>query len=428
MSIVKDLPELVNANIISQETAMQIGAYYEKIEGQNAQNKLYIVTGILGAILTGLGIILIIAHNWDQFSRFAKTVFAFLPLVIGQLLCIYTLLKKQSNIAWRESASAFLFFSVGASISLVSQIYNIPGGTGTFMLSWMLLCLPVIYIMGSSITSLMYIAGITYYASITNYGTYNAEPNYYYWPLLFLVLPHYVVLLKNKPQSNFTIFHNWIIPLCVTLSLGTIARDNSNLMFVAYISLFGLFYLIGNTSLFKKQKAGNQGYLTIGTIGTICLLLALSFEWFWSDHRSEKYVFTKLIIAPEFIAGICLTAAALALFFWQIKSRPWSDIKPIEPVFIFFILIFIIGMVSSVAVVLINLLILAIGLLIIRNGARIDHLGVLNFGLIIIAILVLCRFFDTDLSFVLRGLLFIGVGIGFFAVNLRMIKKRKVNA
>ena len=33
-----------------------------------------------------------------------------------------------------------------------------------------------------------------------------------------------------------------------------------------------------------------------------------------------------------------------------------------------------------------------------------------NYGLIIITALVICRFFDTDLSFVLRGLLFISVG------------------
>jgi hypothetical protein len=42
-------------------------------------------------------------------------------------------------------------------------------------------------------------------------------------------------------------------------------------------------------------------------------------------------------------------------------------------------------------------------------------------------VLAVCRFFDTDLSFIIRGLLFVTVGIGFFATNYWMIKKRKAN-
>jgi len=33
--------------------------------------------------------------------------------------------------------------------------------------------------------------------------------------------------------------------------------------------------------------------------------------------------------------------------------------------------------------------------------------------------------FDTNLSFVTRGLLFVAAGLGFFVLNYRMLKKRK---
>jgi hypothetical protein len=39
--------------------------------------------------------------------------------------------------------------------------------------------------------------------------------------------------------------------------------------------------------------------------------------------------------------------------------------------------------------------------------------------------LVVCKFFDEDLSFITRGILFISVGIGFFVANYLVIKKRK---
>ena len=47
---------------------------------------------------------------------------------------------------------------------------------------------------------------------------------------------------------------------------------------------------------------------------------------------------------------------------------------------------------------------------------------------IILTALIVCRFFDTDFSFVVRGLLFIAVGAGFFVANIYMIRKRKPNA
>lgn len=81
-----------------------------------------------------------------------------------------------------------------------------------------------------------------------------------------------------------------------------------------------------------------------------------------------------------------------------------------------------------VSQLLINLLILTLAVHTIRDGAQRNHLGILNYGLLIITALILCRFFDTDFSFVVRGLLFISVGVGFFATNYYMIQKRKKQA
>ena len=426
MIIHKDISDLIKADIITQETADKILDYY-KNKGNSSTNRLFIVFGILGAILVGLGIILIIAHNWDELSRGIKTFFAFLPLLAGQVLCGYTLFKKQDSITWRESSSAFLFFAVGASMALVSQIYNIPGGTGTFLLTWMLLCLPLVYLINSSITSLFYIGGITYYATHLGYWSYPSTNPYLYWLLLLGVLPHYYNLYKNKPESNFMIFHNWLIPLSVIISLGTVAKNTEELMFIAYISMLGLFYLIGNLDFFTRQKSKNNGFKILGSLGTISLLLALSFDWFWEELRSKEFLFSEIISAPEFYASVITSLLAGALLYLQQKSKALFDIEPLTPVFILFIAVFIFGLFSPIAVVLINIIVFAIGIFTIKDGAKQDNLGILNFGLLVITALVISRYFDKDLSFVIRGLLFLGVGIGFFAANYWLLKKRKTN-
>src|SRR5438105_836562 len=124
--LAKELEELSKEGIINDETADAIRAYY-KSKGGNSHNRLFTVFSILGAILVGLGLILIIAHNWDELSKPTKVFFSFLPLLTGQLFCWFSLTKKSESQGWKEGSTAFLFFAVGACISLISQVYNIHG-------------------------------------------------------------------------------------------------------------------------------------------------------------------------------------------------------------------------------------------------------------------------------------------------------------
>lgn len=426
MNILKDIPELIDAEIISQDTAQKIRAYYEQ-RRLKSPTRLIILFGILGSILIGLGIILIIAHNWDELTRPFKTFFGFFPLVAGQIICGYTILKKYDNGAWRESAAAFLFFAVGACISLVSQIYNVPGDLSTFLMTWMLLCLPIMYIMNSSVASLLYLIGITYYGIESSYFSYDYSETYTYWLFLFSALPFYYLLFRNKRANIHLVFHNWVICLSVIIMLGSFASKTEELIFIGYVSLFGLFYMIGHTPAFNSEKLRNNPYLLFGALGTIITLLILSFDSFWNILRNEDYESAKVIRSPEFISSLAITLMALAVFYWKWRKQINRPLKPIDFVFMLFIITFIIGLSSLISVFLINLFVFAIGVLTIRSGAKLDHLGILNFGLLIITALFVCRFFDSDLSFVTRGILFLSVGIGFFLSNTWVLKKRREN-
>lgn len=426
MKILKDLPELIQAEVITQDTADRIQAFYEKKSGQST-NKLFIIFGVLGAILVGLGIILIIAHNWDELSRTVKTSFAFVPPIVGQVLCAWVLMKKSDSIAWRESSASFLFFSVGACLALISQIYNIPGKISSYLLTWMLLCLPLIYVMQSSIASLLYLIGITAYTVEANYWSSSSSESHWYWLLLIMALPHYYRILKEKPSRNFSVFHHWIIPLSLIITLGTVAKETEELMFIAYFNLFGLLYLIGESTLLNQQKLKSNGYKVLGSLGTVILLLILSFDGFWVNLGSKNFDFKQVIVAPEFFASISSFLLAFGLLYLNLRDKVLTETKPLAFTFIFFMITFVIGLFSSFVVILMNIYIFAIGIMVIREGAKQDHLGILNYGLLIIAALVICRFFDTDLSFVFRGILFVLIGIGCFITNLWMLKKRKTD-
>lgn len=420
--MLKEISELLEAGVINKDTADKIEQYY-LAKGDTSTNRLIIVFAILGATLIGLGIISLIAHNWDELSRITKTVIAFIPLLLGQVFCGFTILKKFVSESWRESTTAFLIFSIGASIALISQIYNIPGDLSAFMLTWLLLSLPLIFIMKSSIASILYLIGITYYVCITNYG-YPPSTSYLYWLLLILALPHYYLLYKHRPQSNFMYFHNWLIPLSIVIAFGIFNHSEFEIIILAYLSLLGIYYMIGQSNFFTNQKIRINGYKVIGTLGSIGILLALSFDWYWEELLKQEYQFMTLLKTPEvLIATTTSLLALISLYFYQ-KNTNIKDFNLLAPLFLSFIVIFLMSTIYPIGTIMINIYLFALGVLTIREGANKNQLGKVNFGLLIITALITCRFFDINLSFIIRGILFIAVGIGFFMANYWMLNKR----
>ncbi|HHB79697.1 MAG TPA: DUF2157 domain-containing protein [Saprospiraceae bacterium] len=420
MSLHKDLPELVESGVITPEIAERIRAFYAS-KGGTPKNRMTIVFGIFGAILVGLGVILIIAHNWDELTKSSKTILAFVPLIISQCLAGYTILKKKDSISWRESTGVLLFFGIGASISLVSQVYHISGDLSGYLLTWMALSLPVIYLLRSSATSLLYLVGITAYV-ISSYGGMGHEELNYYLLMLF-ILPYYYWLFRQSPNSYFLYFHHWFISISLTITLASLMNVAAPLTMVGYMSLFGLFYQVGQMDFWSKEKLWRNAYRVIGSLGTIVLLLGLSFEDFWAALR--KWSYQDVMGTAEFWVAAVLTVVTTALLVLNLKKKSILEMKPATLVYLLFPLLYLMGLWSGGAVVIVNILLFVIGLLTIREGGRMNNLGVLNYGVLIIAALVTCRFFDSDLSFVARGLLFVAVGIGFFAVNYWMLQKRK---
>ena len=428
MGLSKDIDELKDAGVISEETAEGIRAYYHQKEGFST-NRLFMVFGVLGAVLVGSGIILIIAHNWDELSRTIKTVFAFLPLIAGQALCVYARYKRKDSRVWRESSATFLCFAVAACISLISQIYHIPGELGGFLLVWMLLSIPLIYLMDASVVSLLCLVGITWYACETSYWHYPKETSYPYWAMMGFVLPHYIGLFKTRPSGNATYIHHWFVPLSFVIALGTLVEAHGIFMYLAYMCLFGLLYLIGKADPLEVQVTARNGFKVTGVVGMIILLLTSSFDSFWETTMKAEWSAGTLLLAPEVWAGFVLFAVAIYLLIKSMKQRaPNTPPDHMAWVFAVFTMLFIVGLFTKFPVFLVNVLLFALGIQKIREGNRRDHLGVMNFGLLIIIALITCRFLDTDLTFIARGLLFIVVGSGCFLANYYMLKRRRTHA
>ncbi|MEZ4987382.1 MAG: DUF2157 domain-containing protein [Saprospiraceae bacterium] len=417
-----DLDELITAGILTEDTAQQIRQYYHR-QAPDGGSRMLLIFGVLGALLVGLGVVLIVAHNWDTLPQWAKTLLAFTPVLLGQAAGAYALFSKKESVAWKEASATFLVFAIGACISLISQIYHLPGSMAGFLLVWCLLTLPILYIFPSTMTSLLYWIGITAYGVEQGYGFRETDPNYY--PLLLgAALPFYYKMTQEKPLANATRFHHWLAPLSATILLGTLANTHGELMTIAYVALFGAWYWVGKTTLIPANQTFN-GYVVIGTLGLVSLLTALTFRDFWVNLFFEKITVADLFTTRE--GWVILTIYLITAMGLYVTGlfRDWRSVLPtLASLAIFFVLL--IGLHQIVfAVVLANLLLLGLGISNVWKGIQQDHLGILNIGLLTITALIIARFFDTDLSFVFRGVLFVMVGIGFFAANYLTIQKEK---
>ena len=426
MSLLKDLSELVKANVITSDIAQQISDYY-KNKQVKSPNRQLLILGIIGALLIGIGVMFIIANQWDDLSKTTQTMIAFLLLIIPQLLGAFVIIWKEDKVVWKECTALLLFFAVGSSISLISQIYQINGEMSSYLLTWMMLTILLIYVFDSSAVSIACLIGIMSYGLTHRFDSPGEPGELIFWLLMALPLPHYLKLFRKSPDHPLLILHHWVIPFVLTLSLFTAFHTEKTLIPLAYVAMFGFFYLTGNLSYFRHKPMIYNGFRIFGLAGTIVTLLIMSFQPTWKALYSSHYSLGNLITTPDFLASVILFMLASTALYLQKKGKIMKDAKLLEITFLVFLVIFILGKYTQIAYVFVNLLILALAVLTIIDGSKRMKMSVLNSGLIIIALLAVCRSFDSDIRFVVKGGMFVLVGIGFFVANWLMLKKKKEN-
>jgi len=423
MKLFQALPELIDAGIISEETAQRIRDHYAG-DSSKSGSRLILIFGILGALLVGLGIILIIGHNWDHLSRLTQTIIAFVPMVVGQAIGIYTLTKRSGDSSWREGSATFLALAIGATMAMISQIYQAQGQLDGFLFVWILLVLPIPYLFRSSFACFLYFIGILYFVGTTTSHSASFE-GWLYWPLFLGGLPYYIKMFLRDKGSNALSVMSWILPFTFAIALAFIGQMKEWSIPLIFVNLFACYYLIGNFHAVHSTTLRSNGFKIIGWLGTAGFLIFLSFDEYWQKILDIDLVQRLVPNSFEFRYLIVFFLAALLMLMAQLRRFPWKEIGPMSGLFMVFNLIFFLGIITDFSQLLTNILILALSIVTIREGAKKDHLGILNSGLLLIGALVIARFFDTDIGFVTKGLLFVAVGIGFFVANSWIIKKRR---
>ena len=432
--LLAELPELVASGVLSAEAAESLKHHYAVELPEEPRRTGFILSAILGSLLVGAGIILLVAHNWDFLSRPIRCGIAFTPLVLSQALAIFVLLRRNESAPWRESAAILNVTAIGTAIALVAQTYQIQGDFARFILVWMLLAIPVVYLLRTSAGLAAYFIGTMVWVLSSKIGHFfGLRPNdLWVWPLIFLGLPAFIELLRRNRNGYGTLLATTSLALAAAFALGqTDELGAQSFWRCAFAALWSVVYLTGAGYFKDWRPIRAHPFVPIGWIAILSLTIFLSFKDSWRTNQWQTAVDSVPRHYPDALAvGIQIAWVLGALLmgaytFWkEFRSRVNLAPAGLAPV-----VLVAWGIAKQtrnplLPSLLINLFGLALGLYTLIRGVRAGRIYEANLGMLVIAALALARFFDSDFEFVVRGIAFIAIGLGFLVTNLVVFKRR----
>ena len=126
-------------SLISAEQKQKILDFEEA----NKKPALLIGLSLLGVFVILLGVISIIAANWEYLSASVKLTADFV-LFAGIIFAAYKMYEKGKNKIC-ETLLFAVYMMTGATIGLVAQVYQLSGSFSAACLSWSLLTLPLVF-------------------------------------------------------------------------------------------------------------------------------------------------------------------------------------------------------------------------------------------------------------------------------------------
>ncbi|HMV41513.1 MAG TPA: DUF2157 domain-containing protein [Leptospiraceae bacterium] len=303
MNLIKKLNLWKDAGLISDIQYASIIKYEEEHKPKN-RTAYTIIT--LGALVICLGIISLIASNWEYINDGVKLVIDFLILG-GISYSIY--IQRENNKKWLlEVLIISYFIMILASIGLISQVYNTGGKLYQAFLFWCLITLPLVFQSSGRATTHIWL--IAFLFSSTSFlfdriSLFNKDEVAVVW--LFSFLPTSLLFisfpLKQSKVDTLTVFGKTCLFWSILGFLsGTIVfsflkdiskiKNDSGLLAIQGLLMISLLFSILSVYLSLGQNKKIAAFLGIGSI---LYLFMLSSHLFYFHSEFLDTIFFILI-------------------------------------------------------------------------------------------------------------------------------------
>lgn len=417
--IMDEVDDLVASGVLTAESGAALRRHYGQRLARQETGGRVVLLSVLGAALIGAGVILLIAHNWEDLGRPVRTFLSLLPLLISGAISLFTLLRRAGSTAWRESAGVAQSAGVAASIALVSQTYHISGELSDFLFTWLILILPLPYLLRAVMPALVYLAGIAVWAGATFSLSFGNQGAPAYWLFLAAILPFYGLAVRADRLGRSTAWLSAFLGVSMTFGLGF--TNLRGAWIPAFSGLFGVLYLAGALGFPERRY---DPLRVMGALGTAVLSVWLSFKAPWSSFSAAWTGFPW----PVYVLAVGFPCVSLALWtrghFCKTDFNRFAAVFPLVVVVAYGV---VLGAKTgeTFGAICFTFYALALALGTAFRGLRQRATLTLNGGLLILAALIVSRFVDSDFSIVARGVAFVLLGCAMLGANLWILKAKQ---
>ncbi len=418
----RELETLAASGVIPGDVPRRVFEHYDR---QPASS--FPVLGVLGATLVGLGVVLILAHNWSQLPAFGRAAIALAGLLGAQGLAAFAL-HRPGAAGWQEAAGIVSTLAVVCAAALIGQTYQVSSPVDVFLWQCALLALPFVLVLRARGAAVLVLtaAWTALFADV-----FGDSLPHRFWVLSAAVGAFTVWLHTQRDVGRATLrdaFLGWAA--LATLLLG--ATFNSGAHFgaalvlvltttVAGLHAWGSRRLDEGDTAFLSLPAARLGALGLGAL-VVTFSIGGAWGFFFEDLDADP---TFAGFVPSVVLALAGGTLAARGGLASLREGRWERVLecalPLALAAGWAIARFGGAEPAAFAITLYGL---AVGVGAMLAGMREDSARRANLGLLLVGAVVGTRFLDDDWSFVARGLAFMALGVAFLLLNMRMRRSR----
>ena len=292
---------------ITQEQATMMIEENEAEHKEKSSNKFITTISVLGSIFLGLGVIWVVAANWDGMPDILKIV-VLLGSTFGLLYLGYEIgFHKKSLPRTGHSLVLLAAIMFGASIFLIAQIYNVEANASFLTLIWLMGIIPLVYIFQSPLLAVLSCIVFCIWFNtliISNIDDINIPSLLFFYETFGILLfalggLHYFMEKYAKVARAYRL-------LGIYLTLP-----------ILFIFTFKYVYL-GLQDMNPEFEMGTPMMIGIYAVATIMLLINLKYNPSKSKTNLIENVACLIILNVLFIFNLTLKSNISYLIFWAI--------------------------------------------------------------------------------------------------------------
>lgn len=421
--------------VVSPEQADQLRERYEVPQPPSKEAVPWglLVFATAGAIVIGLGVILLFAYNWDEIPKFGKLALVFAAVIGAHTAGIRLLAKDGWQPKLGEALVALGTMFYGAGIWLVAQIYNIDEHYPNGFLFWALGALAMAWAIRSTANGLMAAVLLTIWACCETFDF--RDPH-----IAALLLIAGGLLPLAWKQRSALLLAATLAAIQLLLATNIVSWSGGSLAFTATLAWGVLLVAAARlTDAGRPDFSGGAAVMSFFGYGAflVCAYM-LSFtraaddllNWNWNRGLSPGigHGFGWSLFVIGLAAWVWIGVRSLLRKELVIEREEW--LLPIALIYCFIVASLGGRGWEHFISWSFNLMLLGLAVMWMWRGCQESRLGTTVVGSLLLSAIVLARYFDLFQSLASRGLAFIVLG-GIFigeAMYYRRVRREKEGA